>query len=81
MFINIIQIVVFYKYPVQYDHVRTCFVYGGGVMRAGGQGQVLVYNAESPNHGSKRFNSVTKTIHFAHLDMLFIYASIRNVRR
>ena len=39
------------------DHIRTCFVYVGGVMpgrRAGsGNGK---YNAESPKQGSKRFN-------------------------
>ena len=59
MFINIIQIVVFYKYPVQYDHVRTCFVYGGGLMpgRRAGSG-VSKYNAEIPKQGTKRFNSI-----------------------
>ena len=31
------------------------------------------YNAESPKQDSKRFNSITKTIHFAHLGILFIY--------
>ena len=31
------------------------------------------YNAESPKQGSKRFNSITKTIHWAHLGILFIY--------
>ena len=33
------------------------------------------YNAESPKQGSKRFNHITKTIHFAHLVILFIYAT------
>ena len=33
-----------------------------------------VYNARSLKQGSKRFNSITKTIHFAHLVLLFIYA-------
>ena len=32
------------------------------------------YNAESSKQGSKRFNFITKTIHFAHLCILFIYA-------
>ena len=32
------------------------------------------YNAESPKQDSKRLNSVTKTIHFAYLGILFIYA-------
>ena len=33
------------------------------------------YNAESPKQDSKRINSITKTIHFAHLGtILFIYA-------
>ena len=34
---------VFIENRTNYDHIRTCFVYGGGVMpgRAGGQGQVL----------------------------------------
>ena len=34
------------------------------------------YNAESPKHlktGQQRFNSITKTIHFAYLGILFIY--------
>ena len=31
------------------------------------------YVAESPKQGSKWFNSVAKMIHFAHLDILFIY--------
>ena len=34
------------------------------------------FNAESPKQGSKRLNSITKTIHFAHLGLLFIYALI-----
>ena len=29
--------------------------------------------AESPKQNSKRFNFITKTIHFAHLVVLFIY--------
>ena len=29
------------------------------------------YNAESPKQDSKRFNSITKTIHFAHLGILY----------
>ena len=33
------------------------------------------YNAESPKQDSKRFNSMTKTIHFAHLVILFIFAN------
>ena len=43
------------------------------------------YNAESSKQGSKRFNSITKTIHFAHLGILLIYAtdvgSVRDRRR
>ena len=35
------------------------------------------YNAESSKQGSKRFNSITKTIHFAHLGILFIYDQIK----
>ena len=31
------------------------------------------YNAENPKQDSKRFNSITKTIHFAYLGLLFIY--------
>ena len=49
-------------------YIRTFCVYGSGVMlgrrAASGVGK---YNAESPKQGSKRFNSITKTIHFAHL--------------
>ena len=49
-------------------------MYGGGVMpgwRAGsGFGK---YNAESPKQGRKRFNFITKMIHFSHLGILFIY--------
>ena len=33
----------------------------------------VLYIAESPKLGTKRFNSITKTIHFAHLVILFIY--------
>ena len=32
------------------------------------------YNADSPKQGSKRFNSITKTIHFAYLGILLIYS-------
>ena len=32
------------------------------------------YNIASQKQGSKRFNSITKTIHFAHLGIFFIYA-------
>ena len=31
------------------------------------------YNTESPKQGSKRFNYITNTIHFAYLGVLFIY--------
>ena len=33
------------------------------------------YNAESPKQDSKRFNSITKTIQFAHLVLLLIYGT------
>ena len=49
-------------------------MYGGGVMlgwRAGSD--VGKYNAESPKQGSKMFNSIIKTIHFAQPGILFIY--------
>ena len=36
-------------------------------------GSGVGYKAESPKQG-KRFNIKTKTIHFAHLVILFIYA-------
>ena len=53
-------------------------MYGDGVMpgRWAGSG-VDKHNAESPEQGSKRFNSITKTIHFAHLGILFIYGHER----
>ena len=52
----------------QNDHIRNYWLYSGGAMsgRRAGSG-VGKYNAESPKQGSKRFNSITKTIHFAHL--------------
>ena len=57
-----------------YDQIRTCFVYGGGVMPGWRPGSgVGKYNAESPKQGSKRFNSITKRIRFAHLGILFIF--------
>ena len=58
--------------------MRTCFLHGGGVMlgRRAGSG-VGKYNAESPKQSSKRFNSIMKTIHFAHLGILFIYELYR----
>ena len=34
------------------------------------------YNAESLKQGCKRFNSITKTIHFANLGILFIYGGL-----
>ena len=52
--------------------IRTCFVYSGGVtlgqQNGSGGGK---YNAGSPKQGSKRFNSITKTIHFAHLGTVY----------
>ena len=60
-------------------------MYGSGVIagrRAGsGVGKYcildtvdsIVYNAKSPKQGSKRFNSITKTTHFADLGTIFIY--------
>ena len=41
-----------------------------------GPGPVLASTiyAESPKQGSKKFSSITKTIHFAHLGILVIFA-------
>ena len=39
------------------------------------QGRVGKYNVESLKQGSKRFNSIKKTIHFAYLGILFICAN------
>ena len=51
-----------------------CFLYGGGVMLSWRAGSgVGKYNAKTPKQDSKRFNFITKTIHFAHLGILFIY--------
>ena len=44
-------------------------MFDGGVM----PGRAGKYNGKTPKEGSKRFNFVTKTSHFAHLDILFIY--------
>ena len=49
-------------------------MYGGGVMFGMAWLGVGKYNAKSPKQGSKWFNSITKTIHFAHLGILIIYA-------
>ena len=52
-------------------------VCGGGVLpgwRA--KSGVGNYNDQSPKQGSIRFNSLTKTIHFAHLGILFIYVNM-----
>ena len=38
---------------------------------------ILLYNAESPKQVSKRFNSITKTIHFAHLYTFFYLSMAR----
>ena len=35
------------------------------------------YNAAIPKQGSKSFNFISKTIHLAHLGVLFIYACSR----
>ena len=40
--------------------------------RLAGSG-VGLYIAESPKQGNKMFNSISKTIHFAHLVILYIY--------
>ena len=40
----------------------------------GGQGQVLASTSTlRPKQSRKRFNCITKTIHFAHLSILFTY--------
>ena len=51
-------------------------MYDGGVM-SGRDAELGVgqYIAESPKQGSKRYNSITKTIHFAHLVTVY-YLSI-----
>ena len=51
-------------------------MYDGGVM-SGRDAELNVgqYIAESPKQGSKRYNSITKTIHFAHLVTVY-YLSI-----
>ena len=56
------------------DHIRTCFVYGGGVKpcRQAGSG-AGEYNAKSPKHGQQKVQLLRKTKDFAHLGMLFIY--------
>ena len=64
-------------------------MYGGGVMPGRRQGQVIShhlttddkYNADSSKQGSKRFKSITKTIHFAHLYKLFIYREMQDKER
>ena len=44
--------------------------------QASGHGQVLANTMpRAQNRATKGFNSITKTIHFAHLDILFIYLS------
>ena len=58
------------------QHCRTCFLYDGGC-RAGGQGQALAITLPGAQNtlkqDSKRFNSITKAIHFDHLVVLHIY--------
>ena len=53
-----------------YDHIRTCFVYGGGVMpgRRAGSG-VVKYNAESPKQAAKGSTSLQRRS-----GIFFIYA-------
>ena len=63
-----------------HDHIRTCFVYGGGVMpgwRAGlGVGKYTVQCREpKTGHQKVQLYSFTKTIHVAHLCILFIYGT------
>ena len=54
--------------PTIYDRIRTLFVFIGGVMPGRHAGSdVGKHNAERPKQAGKRFNSITKTIHFAHL--------------
>ena len=66
---------VFIENLTKYDVlIRSCCLYSGGVMpfRREGSG-VGKYKAKRPKQGSKRFNFITRTIHFAHLGILFIY--------
>ena len=55
----------------QPDHIRTCFVYGGGVM-PGRQAGGLVQCRE-PKTGQQKVQLSSKTEQFAHLGVLFIY--------
>ena len=50
---------VFAENWTNHDHIRTCFVYGDGVMpgRRAGSG-VVKYNSESPKQDRKRFNPI-----------------------
>ena len=41
--------------------------------RPAGRVGIVKYSGESSKQGSKRFNSITKTIHFVHPGILFIY--------
>ena len=50
-------------------------LYGHAACTAGRSG-VGKYNAESSKQDSKRFNLITKTSHFSHLGILFIYCKM-----
>ena len=59
------------------ENLTRLTIYRGVVMQPGrragpGVGKYK-YNAKSPKQGSQRFNSIAKTIHLAHLGILFIY--------
>ena len=66
---------VFIENLTKYDVlIRSCCLYSGGVMPFRREGSAVgKYNAKSLKQGSKRFNFITRTIHFAHLGILFIY--------
>ena len=63
--------------PFIYDQKRTLFVFIGGVMPGQHAGSdVGKHNAERPKQAGKRFNSITKTIHFAHLQLYYLSLAV-----
>ena len=69
---------VFVENLINYDHIRTWFGYGDGVMPGRRAGSVVSYYiAEGPKQGKKGSSQLQRrSMHFDHLVILFICGPI-----
>ena len=68
----------FFENWPNFDHIKTCFVYGGGVMQGQRAGQVFwQVKCREPKTGRQKIQlHYMVTFHFANRGILFIYAAI-----